>query len=301
MNSVNCHAPPCIPLKARMSDSLTLAQCLAQFVLIHLSAMCSSGPWRYIPCTPHFPAHWTQPDCYEWGLLLGPTPSCPDPSLGSLPNHLLPCLEVSVEEDGDASATLQSVCQKLRVLQELQASMVSRECSLVVSLRQRIAELEGRINDLQRQLRMKEARIDCMRVVFRNHPQYASCTALVGRRTPLQRPSGRALGLVPCTPSQLQQSTHAFGPDYLKFADIYYHLKVQACQTPSTEELEEIFIQITMLGPSMVELVTFVRQHKAADLSMLQWEQLFAATFPGFSRSIIDQFPLIIYVLLELA
>ena len=87
-------------------------------------------------------------------------------------------------------------------------------------------------------------------------------------------------------------------PAALDFASSYYDYKASVGEEPDPAELEEIFVQINMLGCSLQELREFAKESRERlERAEAEWPQILQERFFGFCLQIMDKHVLLLRIL----
>ena len=150
---------------------------------------------------------------------------------------------------------------------------------------------------------MKEVRIDCMNTVLQRHPLWGRCRVYTGVT------SRGAAAPLPCSPvvpasrsavtAVVSQGLPGFASQAaLDFASSYFDYKVSVGEIPDPDELEETLVQFLMLGCSFAELRGIVGEFREClGQPEEDWQRIFRERFLGFSRRVMDKFPVMLGVL----
>ena len=262
-------------------------------------------PWRFIYTGPQSVSPWLSPLDADWGRV------CESSSLRPLHQdgvalHVLADdlrqARCDVPCPGEAIAVVQlqsSLEHAHRKIGRLEQAAVEQSLQHLVALdyvNRKVVELESRCRHQERELKMRDVRIGCLRSVFERHPHFSNCPTLSGPRHHHPEASGPAI--VAASRRQLREASQVFEPDCLHFADAYYGCRVSQGESPNVGELEELLTQFLMLGCTMTELrCLYARGGGSPPWGLEQWEGHFQKHFAGFCPSLHDKFSLLLAVL----
>ena len=87
----------------------------------------------------------------------------------------------------------------------------------------------------------------------------------------------------------------AMPEDFVQFVDAYLDYKESNNEEPKSEEVDEVLIQMKMLGCTFEELKATVQSLEADEnKTEEEWSRVFEKTLPGYSRELMDTFPLVL-------